>query len=121
MISDDENPKDVKMQLLKPYKENYAQPRIHSPFVRGTEKVRDDNNWLWIKKIFPEKETEGLVMAAQDQSLRTRWVKHYIYRTTDSPKCRMCGNVSHIVSGCNEKAQNEYKKLRHDKFAALLH
>ena len=41
-------------------------------------------------------------MAAQDQSLRTKWVKHYIDRTTASPKCRICGkmneNISHIVS-----------------------
>ena len=38
-------------------------------------------------------------------------------RTTDSPKCRTCEkmveNVSHLVSECNELAQNEYKK--HDK------
>ena len=37
--------------------------------------------------------------------------KHYIGRTTDSPKCRMCGkmdeNVSHIVSGCNELGQKQ--------------
>ena len=61
-------------------------------------------------------------MAAQDQPLRTRWVKHYIDRTTDSPICRMCRkmdeNVSHIVSERNEVAQNEYKKLRHDKVSA---
>ena len=29
-------------------------------------------------------------MAEEDQSLRTRWVKHSIDRTADSPKCRMC-------------------------------
>ena len=29
-------------------------------------------------------------------------------------------NVSHLVSECNELAQNKYKKLRHDKVAALL-
>ena len=55
----------------------------------------------WKKDIW-KKETEGLIMAAQDQSLRTKWVKHYIDRTTASPKCRICGkmneNVSHIVS-----------------------
>ena len=59
------------------------------------------------------------------QSLQTRWVTHYLNRTTDSPKCRMCEktdeNVSHIVSECNELAQNEYKKLRQDKVVALLH
>ena len=56
-------------------------------------------------------------MAVQGPSLQTRWVKHYIDRTTDSSKCRMCGkmdkNVSQLVAECNELAQNEYKKLRH--------
>ena len=37
----------------------------------------------------------------------------------------MCGkkdeNVSRLVSECNELAQNEYKKLSHDKVTALLH
>ena len=37
-------------------------------------------------------------MAAQDQPLQTGWVKHYIYRTTDSPKCRMCGKMDENVS-----------------------
>ena len=55
-------------------------------------------------KRYLKKETDGLIMASQDQSLQTKWEKaeHYIDRTTDSPKCRMCrkidGNVSHIVS-----------------------
>ena len=62
-----------------------------SAFVRGTEEVRDDNNsWLWVKKGYLKKETEGLIIAAHDQSLRTRWIKYYIIRTTDSLKCRMC-------------------------------
>ena len=37
--------------------------------------------------------------------------KNYIDRATDTPKCKMCGkmdeNVSHLVSECNELAQNE--------------
>ena len=82
---------------------------MHPAFMGGTEEVRDHNNsWLWMKKGYLKKETEGLIMDAQDQSLRTRWVKHYIDRTTDSTKCRMCGkmdeNVSHLVSECNELA-----------------
>ena len=48
-----------------------------------------------------KKETERLTMLTQDQSLRIRWVKHYVDRTTVSPRCRKCGkineNVSHIV------------------------
>ena len=64
-------------------------------------------------------------MSAQDLSLVTRWVKHYIDRRIHSPKCRTCGNtdenVSHIVSEITELGQNEYRKHRYDKVAALLH
>ena len=52
VISDDENHKDVKIQLFQQRKENYAQKRMHSRFMRGTEEVRDDNNsWATIKDI----------------------------------------------------------------------
>ena len=65
-----------------------------------------------------KKETEELIMATQDQSSPPRWVKHYVDRTSDSRKCRMCEkmdeNFSDVVSECIE-AQNEYKKLRYDK------
>ena len=50
------------------------------------------------KKGYLRKESEGLIMAAQDQSLQTRWVKHYIDRTTDSPKCRMCGKLEAMLA-----------------------
>ena len=30
-------------------------------------------------------------------------------------------NVTHIVSKCHELMQNKWKKLRHDKVAALLY
>ena len=37
VISDDENPKDVKTQLVQQLKENYPQERMYSEFMRGTE------------------------------------------------------------------------------------
>ena len=46
MISDDENPKDVKTQSVQQLKENYALERMYSEFMRGTEEVRDHNKWL---------------------------------------------------------------------------
>lgn len=47
-----ENSNGVKTQLLQQHKENYAQKRMHSTFMRGTEEVWDDNNsGPWIKKI----------------------------------------------------------------------
>ena len=58
-------------------------------------------------------ETEGLIMAAQTQSLRTNVVKAHIDNTQDDPLCRICRqkeeNVSHLLSQCPKLAITEYK------------
>ena len=71
-----------------------------------------------------KKETEGLILAAQEQTLRTNSIKHSIDKTSETPLCRLCGDCSetvrHIVSGCKKLAQREYRK-RHDKVALRVH
>ena len=70
-----------------------------------------------------KKETEEMICAAQEHALRTTSVKCYIGKTSDSPSCKLCGKISetmwHIVSGCANLAQKEYKK-RHDKTALRI-
>ena len=68
-------------------------------------------------------ETEALVFAAQEQALRTNYIKFNIDKSLESPLCRMCGQkgetVNHI-SECMCLAQKEYKR-RHDNIARLIH
>ena len=62
--------------------------------------------------------------AAQEQAIRTNYIKHHIDKSIDSPLCRMCGkrieSVQHIVSECEKLAQKEYKR-RHDNVAKKIH
>ena len=62
--------------------------------------------------------------AAQEQALRSNYIKHHNDKSIDSPLCRMCGkcgeSVQHIVSGCEKLAQKEYKR-RHDNVAKMIH
>ena len=71
-----------------------------------------------------QKETVGLILAAQEQALRTNSVKHNIDKTSETPLCRLRMNsteiVRHIISGCKRLTQREYKK-RHDKVALRVH
>ena len=71
-----------------------------------------------------KKETEGLILAAQEQALRTNSIKHSIDKTSETPLCRLCGDCSktvrHIVSGCKQLAQREYRNC-HDKVALRVH
>ena len=71
-----------------------------------------------------KKETEGLIIATQEHSLRTNTIKYNIDKTSETSLRRMCGDttetVGHIASGCKKLAQNEYRK-RHDKVALRVH
>ena len=71
------------------------------------------------------KETEGMIMAAQDQALRTNSIKRIIDKQNVSAKCRMCGvgdeTVSHIVSECKKLSQKQYRCWRHDKVAQVIY
>ena len=72
-----------------------------------------------------KKETESLLTAAQDQALRTNYIKNKIDKLDVSPMCRMCGEkeetFSHITAECRKLAQNQYKNWRHDKVAQVIH
>jgi hypothetical protein len=73
-----------------------------------------------------KKETEGMILAAQNQALRTKWMRHHIDEEFEiSPTRRICGladeTISHIVPECTPLAQKDYKNVRHDKIAAAIH
>ena len=72
-----------------------------------------------------KKKTEGMIMAAQDQALRTNSIKRIIDKQNVSAKCRMCGErdetVSHIVSECKKLDQKQYRGWRQEKVAQMIH
>ena len=83
-----------------------------------------EESWRWLRNGFLKKGTEGLILVAQEQALRTNSVKHSIDKTSETPLCTLCGEstetVWHIVSGCRKLAQREYRKC-HDKVALRVH
>ena len=68
--------------------------------------------------------TESLVVAAQNQSIRTNQVKAKIDKSQRDSLSRVCRKVDesidHIVSGCSKLAQKEYKR-RHDNLGKIVH
>ena len=76
----------------------------------------------WLRKADLKVETEAMLCAAQEQAIRTNYVKHKIDKTTQSPLCTMCDKkketISHFVSECETLAQKEYKR-RHNNVARI--
>ena len=81
------------------------------------------NTWKWLRKSNLKGCIEAFICSAQEQDLRTSYVKFHINKTAKSPLCRMCGveneTVSHIVSEC-KMAQKKYKK-RYDNVCRYVH
>jgi len=63
---------------------------LYGQSARQSEDQRKDETWTWLKDEKLKRETESLIIAAQDQAIRTNYVKATIDRSQDDPKCRMC-------------------------------
>ena len=78
----------------------------------------------WLRSTGLKAETEGLIIAAQDQSLPTKSYFARIVKDGSSPLCRICHKyeetVDHIISGCPELAKTDYLE-RHNKAAAYMY
>ena len=59
------------------------------------------------------RETESLLIAAQNNAIRTNHIKARIDKTQQNSKCRLCGDrdetINHIISECSKLAQKEYE------------
>ena len=75
----------------------------------------------WLSRGDLKVGTEALLCAAQEQTIRTKYMKYHIDKTR---LCRLCGkkgeSVQHITSRCEILAQKEYKR-RHDDVAKKVH
>ena len=71
-----------------------------------------------------KRETESLLIAAQDSALRTNHIKARIYKTQQNSKCRLCGDrdetIKYIISECRKLALREYK-ARHYWVRKVIH
>ena len=117
--------KDFKKSLNEKRIENWKKKQMYRQFIgdmpEGTDKER---SWLWLRKYDLKIPSEALICSAQEQAIRTNYVKYHIDKSVDSASCRMCGEtgetVSHIVSERSKLAQREYKR-RHDNVARMVH
>ena len=92
--------------------------------MRQTKEVRSDQCWVWLQNGYLKRETESLIVAAQNQSIRTSLVKAKIDKSQGDSLCRVCRivdeSMDHIVSGCSKLALKEYNR-RHENLGKKVH
>ena len=104
--------------------EDWEEKVLHGQYLRQNKEIRSDQCWAWLQNEDLKREAEILLVAAQDQSIRTNLVKAKIDKSQGDSLCQVCRKVDeskdHIVSGCNKLAQKENKR-RHDNLGKIVH
>ena len=75
---------------LKNKKTEWTSKRMHGQFARDMED-KDKSTWRWMSKSDLKGCTEALICSAQEQSIRTNYIKCNIDKTAELPLCRMYG------------------------------
>ena len=65
--------------MKRPKKEkrlkDWEEKVLHGLYLRQTKEVKSDKCWAWLQNGDLKRETEGLIVAAQSQSIRANLVK----------------------------------------------
>ena len=117
---------NAKLEGLKNLTENWEGKALHGKYPARVND-NDVNKTLthqWLASSGLKSETEGFIIAAQDQCLNTRNYQAHVLKNGADPLCRICNQynetIDHIVSGCPILAPSEYKN-RHDRVGQYIH
>ena len=68
--------------------EKWTAKVMHGQYRRQIITIADPSSWEWLKQQDLKKEAKSLIIATQDQAVRTKYIKHRVDKTT-SPLCRL--------------------------------
>ena len=90
----------------------YSQKALHGYFVRSHDRNLDEVvSVYWLTKGDLSLETEGFLLAEQDQALHKRALQT-VFTYSSTPLYRLCNSqpetVEHLISGCTQLAGTEY-------------
>ena len=100
----EENIDDLKKRRAAERQERWKEKQMHAKFIKQTKNIADDISWALLRNGTLKRETELLITAAQDQCIRTKYIKARIDKTQENGVCCMCGQreetVMHIICEC---------------------
>ena len=79
---------------------------------------------MCLRKENLKRETESILIAAQNDTIRTNYMKARIYKLQQNSRYRLCGDrdetVNHTISECRKLTLKEYK-TRRDWVGKIIH
>ena len=75
--------------------------------------ISHEKTWTRLRKRNLKRETESLLIAAQNNAIRINHIKARIDKMQQNSNCKLCGDrdetINHIISECSKLAPIEYK------------
>ena len=82
-------------------KQKWEGKQLYGRFKRLINNISHDKTWTWLRKGNFKRETESLLMAAQNGAIRTNHIKARIDKTQQNSQCRLCDDrdqtINHII------------------------
>ena len=79
---------DFKNQKKIERQREWKDKTLHGQFLRQTDDEAGKERRMWLKGTGIKRETESLILAAQEQAIRTNVIKAKIDNTQEESKCR---------------------------------
>ena len=79
-----------KNEIQMEHENDYRNKALHGRYFVAADDVRGSKSWEWLRPSGLKKETEVMIMAAQELALRTRNIRKVIDKEKISGMCRMC-------------------------------
>ena len=94
---------------LKNRQKRWQSKPLHGQYLQDIkDKTNNNITCSWLKNGELKKETEGFLLAAHDQALRTNAIKAKIDKVTEDSKCRLCKEkdetINHLISSFSKIA-----------------
>ena len=96
-------------------KTKMGRKQLYGCFKQLTSDISHEKTWTWLKMGNIKRETESLLIAAQNNALWTNHMKSRIDKTHQNSKFRLWGDRNktiYHISECSKFAQKEYKTTR---------
>ena len=102
--NDTDNTIDDRMTTTR--KQKWEGKQLYGRFKRLINNISHQQALTWLRKGNLKRETESLLIEAQDSTIRTNHIKARIDKTQQNSKCRLCGDsdetINHIISECSK-------------------
>ena len=114
----------VDNKMIITWKQKWEEKQLYRRFKRLINNISHDKTWTWLRKGSLKRETGSLLIAAQNNAIRTNHNKARIDKTQQNSKCWLCGDrdetINHIISECSKLTQKENKN-RHEWVGKVIH